>query len=78
MVGCMRAEDKITLEAMCEVLDEADPIALRAALIAVLREDNGAALRDLMDRIGPRTDPDSRRLYARLIAIPELHDLIPH
>ena len=38
----------MTLEEMCEALDDADPTALRAALIAVLREDNGAALRALL------------------------------
>ena len=71
-------DDEVTLEEICDALEDADPVAVRAALIAVLREDNGAVLRDLMDRIGPRIDPDSRRLYERLITIPELHDLILH
>ena len=68
----------MTLEEMCEALDDAHPLAVRAALIAVLREDNGAALRDLLNRVIKRDDPESRRLYERLIAVPELHDLIPH
>ena len=71
-------EDEVTLEEICDALDDADPIALRAALIAVLRDDNGAALRDLLNRVSKRGDADSRRLAERLIAIPELHDLIPH
>jgi hypothetical protein len=71
-------EDEMTPEEMCEALDDADPTALRAALIAVLREDDGAEFRELLARIGERSDPHSRGLYERLIAIPELHDLIPH
>ena len=68
----------MTPEELCEALDDADPTALRAALIAVLREDDGAEFRELLARIGERSDPRSRGLYERLTAIPELHDLIPH
>ncbi len=43
----------MTPEEMCEASDDADPTALRAAMIAVLREDEGAEFRELLARLPP-------------------------
>jgi hypothetical protein len=71
-------EDELTLDEICEALEAVDPSTVRAALIAVLRDNNGAALRELLAQVGARSDPRSRKLYEHIISIPELHDLIPH
>ena len=61
-----------------EALDDADPEAVRQALIDVLREGDGAKLRSLLRALQANDDPDAKRLYATLIRQPALSDLLPH
>jgi hypothetical protein len=56
-------------------LDLFDDAAVRKALIDALREDGGTIFRSILQtclKNGHRTQ------YERLIAIPELRDLVPH
>jgi hypothetical protein len=61
-----------------ELLDNADPEAVKRAFIDALREDEGERLRALLHKLRMSNDPDSRRLYRTLTHQPELHDLLPH
>jgi hypothetical protein len=54
-------------------LDQFDDASVRRALIEALREDGGERFRSLLQSCLQRGDS-----YERLIAIPELRDLIPH
>jgi hypothetical protein len=47
------------------------------ALVDVLREDNGKALRELLKACSTRDDPESKRLAEMLATHPALRDLVP-
>jgi predicted nucleic acid-binding Zn-ribbon protein len=51
---------------------------VKRALIDVLREEDGVNLRQILDRLSEKTDPEARALYERIIRNPELRDLIAH
>jgi hypothetical protein len=59
-------------------LDSFDPEDVRQVLIDALRENDGAKLRSLLNRLRDNPDPDAREVYERLIRNPALSDLIPH
>jgi hypothetical protein len=61
-----------------EFLDNADPEAVKRAIIEELRDNDGAKLRALLRVLRDSGDPDAKDFYERFIRNPALRDLVPH